>query len=341
MSTTSEPKFNFGLKTSEEIRASNNAKVYQIQNIQITKLQPFRNHPFKLYEGQRFDDICDSIKENGVLLPIIVRPVEDGNYEILSGHNRTEAAKAAGLTVVPAIIRENLTDDEALLIVTETNLIQRSFADLSHSERAVILTTHYNTIRLQGKRTELMNEIDDLFNNPEKISNNADFEAVSQVGKKVNSMVKLGEDYGLSKNSVARYLRINMLIDPLKIRLDGKEFGLIPAVEVSYLTCEEQDDLNMLLDSPIYKLDMKKAAQLREFSAKKTLDTDTIEEILAGLVKKRRSNAPKIVMVKLKPKKLAKYFTAEQKSDEIEAEIFEALAFYRANKPKSVDNLNE
>jgi ParB family chromosome partitioning protein len=133
----------------------------EIIELELSKLVHFKDHPFKLYKGQRFDDMVDSIKANGIYIPIIVRLINDktGNYEILSGHNRVEASKAVGLDKIPAIIKENLSDEEAKLIVTETNLIQRSFSDLSHSERAAALSTHHEATKKQGKRTDLINEI--------------------------------------------------------------------------------------------------------------------------------------------------------------------------------------
>ena len=107
-------------------------------------LVPFANHPFPLYEGQQLADMVESVRANGVLVPIIVRfhPDEKGKYEILSGHNRVVAAKEAGIKEIPAIVMKGLTDDDAQLIVTETNLIQRCFADMKLSERASVLTVH-------------------------------------------------------------------------------------------------------------------------------------------------------------------------------------------------------
>ena len=311
-----------------------------ITNIDITKLRPFSSHPFKLYEGQRFDDMVESIKESGILLPIIVRPIEyeDDFYEILSGHNRTEAAKVAGFTEIPAIIRKNLTREEALLIVTETNLIQRSFADLSHSERAVTLAMHHDAIKKQGKRTDLINEIEN-FLDTKNTSENANSETNVQVEQKLNAREKMASDYGLDINAVARYLRINKLSTDLKKRLDNREFGIVPAVEISYLNEQEQKDLDALLDTQVYKLDMKKAAQMREYSEKKILTTEAIEEILSGTAAKKRNRAPKAQKIVIKPKMVAKYFSPDQKSEEIEAEIFEALDFYRANK-KATDKIN-
>ena len=336
--------FDFGLKKPKDTANYNlftatdpeNTKPYEIINIQLDKLVPFANHPFKLYEGQRFDDMCESIKENGVLLPIIIRPADgDDNYEILSGHNRAEAAKAAGLEFIPAIIRENLTDEEAMFIVTETNLIQRSFTDLTHSERAVTLAMHYEATKSQGKRINAVNEIENLLNNDANA--NADFE---QSANNLSSRDKTAQEYSLSKDTVARYLRVNKLIEPLKNRLDNKEFGLVPAVEISYLSDDEQDNLNMILDSPMYKLDMKKAAQLREFSEKKKLTAEKIEEILAGFAKKK-SNINKTQKLTLKPNFLSRYFTNQENPEEMEAEIAAALDFYRENKTKFEKQLEE
>ena len=122
-----------------------------VTEIEITKLSPFANHPFKLYEGERLNDMVTSIKELGVILPVVVRPKDNDNYEILSGHNRVNAAKIAGLEKVPTVIKEGLSDEEANLIVTETNLLQRSFADLSYSESRVQLN---GSITVTLKHTE-------------------------------------------------------------------------------------------------------------------------------------------------------------------------------------------
>lgn len=158
-----------------------------IVNINAEKLMPFRNHPFKLYEGERFNDMVESIKANGIITPVIVRSLDNEHetYEILSGHNRVEAAKFAGLETVPAIIRNDINDDEALLIVTETNLIQRSFSDLSHSEKAAALAVHHEAVKSQGKRTDLINDIEILLKNEENTRSKADFETSGQIVHKL------------------------------------------------------------------------------------------------------------------------------------------------------------
>lgn len=130
-----------------------------VTEIEIEKLVPFHNHPFKLYEGQRLDNMVTSIKEMGAMVPIIVRKTDSNFYEILSGHNRVNAAKLAGVDKIPAVVKGNLTDDEAMLIVIETNLMKRSFSDLLPSEKARALKEHHDALSRQGERTDLINEI--------------------------------------------------------------------------------------------------------------------------------------------------------------------------------------
>lgn len=279
-------------------------------------------YPFKLYSGQRFDDMVLSVKERGIIIPVIVRPEGENDYEILSGHNRIEAAKAAGLETVPSIIKEGLSDEEALLIVTETNLLQRSFADLTHSERAVTLSMHHEAIKKQGKRTDLIFEIESMV----KASNIKDSETFSQVAKKLRTHETMAKEYGLSKDSIARYLRINKLITAFKEMLDNGELAFIPAVTLSYLTEQEQRLVNDTLTSNNYKIDMKKAEALRQLSDKRKLTEETAREVFEGKPIAKKSNRP--AAIKIKPKTVSKYFTPSQKPDEIENTIVKALEFY-------------
>lgn len=224
-----------------------------VKEIEINSLVPFRNHPFSLYEGDRLEEMKESITELGVLVPILIRPLEDGTYEILSGHNRTNAAMISGLNVVPAIIKEGLTDEEATLIVTETNLIQRSFTDLKHSEKAAVIAVRYKAMKCQGIRKDLISEIADLQSG----------ETCAPEGHKIKSREKLGEEYSLSKNSIARYLRVNKLIEEFKNRLDEGELSIRAGVELSYLTLTEQKKLFNITTKMHYKVDMKVARQIR------------------------------------------------------------------------------
>lgn len=205
----------YPIKKGQRVQGKAEADTLESQKVELDKLVAFDKHPFKLYEGQRFTDMVESVRSNGVILPVIVRSYikEEGKYEILSGHNRVAAAREAGLKDVPVIIRNNLTDEDALLIVTETNLIQRSFADMKHSERAVVLSVHYEAMKKKsGYRSDLLAEIEEL--------------TCAPVGHGKRTRDKLGAQYSLGKTTVARYLRVNKLIPALKERLDNDEIGM-------------------------------------------------------------------------------------------------------------------
>ena len=318
--------------TQNNTQDENSVQLAHDNMIEIDLLVPYTNHPFKLYEGDRLSDMVRSIKEMGVLLPIIVRPIGSDNkqYEILSGHNRVNAARAAGLNQIPAIIKHDLSDNEAALIVTETNLVQRSFADLSHSERAVALKQHLDALKNsnggQGRRNDLLSEIE-MLSNPDNTKTNS---TSALLGEKLFSVEKVGMKYGLSKNSVARYVRISYLIEPLLERLNNDEIGLYPAVSLSYLSPDEQTELNAILTEKKYKVDMKKAEVLRDFSETKKLTPDRIIQILSGeLNKKTKTKLP--ATFKIKYKLYTKYFDEAMKQDEVESIIDKALDAYFKN----------
>ena len=305
-----------------------------VTTLAIEKLKPFKNHPFKPYKDKRFADMVESIKANGIISPIIVRPLDGEVYEILSGHNRVEAAKSAEFEFVPVVIREDLSNDEALLIVTETNLIQRSFTDLSHSERAAALAVRHNAIKNQGKRTDLIDEIENLLKNPENISENADFETFAPVGRKLEARDKVAQNYNLSKNSVARYLRINKLVKELQEYVDNEEISIRAAVELSYIPAQSQSDLfDILNKNPELKVDIKKAELMRASSESNKLTPQIISDILSGITikKKNRPSLP-VQSLKIGGKILSEYFTPEDKPEDIQAELIEALKFYREHK---------
>jgi ParB family chromosome partitioning protein len=271
-----------------------------------------------------------SIKELGVIVPIIVR-TKGELYEILSGHNRANAAKVAGLKKVPVIIKENLEDEEAMLIVTETNLMQRSFSDMLHSERAMALSEHHKALASQGKRTDILKEIEAMLK-ADEIKNE---ETSRQVGEKLTSADETGKSYNLSGRTVSRYLRICNLIKELMDKLDIEEIPFTACVELSYLTEEEQHIVNDILTDNKFKVDIKKAEALREFSLKKNLNQEIAHSIISGeLNKKQKSN--KSSAIQLKPKLINKYFSPEVKQPEIEDIIDKALKLYFDTQGKEV-----
>ena len=205
-----------------------------IQNIELDLLENYHDHPFTLYTGKRLNDMVESVKENGILNPIIVLKKEDGAYEILSGHNRVNAARLADIKNIPCIVKENLTDKEAYTYVIETNLMQRSFSDLLPTEKALVLKMRYEKIASQGKRNDLKNEIELL--------DKGIIEKEDKIGK-ADSRKTLGKEYNLSGASIARYLRLNKLSDFWKQDVDNEKIGLTMAVDLSYLSKEIQEYL--------------------------------------------------------------------------------------------------
>lgn len=129
-----------------------------VQMVPVKSIHPFHDHPFHLYEGERLEDMIASVKEHGVLNPVIVQKLDTG-YEMLSGHNRWNAAKLAGIKEIPAIVKTDLSEEEAYVYVIETNLMQRSFSDLAISEKAAVLKARYEKGSCQGKRNDILNEI--------------------------------------------------------------------------------------------------------------------------------------------------------------------------------------
>lgn len=298
-----------------------------ILEMDFNLMEPFPKNLFKLYEGQQLADMVDSVRQFGILLPIILWHTEDGRYIILSGHNRKNAAQLAGLTKGPVIIRENLTLQEAVLIVTETNLRQRSFSDMSHSERAYCLAQHYEAMKCQGKRNDLLQEIEALMN-PHGTEGNP---SSAQVEHRLTSREKIGSEYGLSHAKVARYIRLAGLIPVLLERVDTEEIPFLAAYDLSFVEdTAKQQQIADLMESDSYKVDMKKAELFHSYYETGKLNDTAIVQILSGeKTRKPKSNKPQ--PVKIKPAVISKYFTPQQSRQEIEETIDKALALYFEN----------
>ena len=201
-----------------------------VKMLSIDSIKPFHDHPFHLYEGDRLDDMIESVRVHGVLNPVIVRTTEDG-YEMLSGHNRQNAARLAGLTEIPAIIKKDLPNEDAYVYVIETNLMQRSFSDLEISEKAAVLKERYDKVLYQRHRGKIMEEV-------------ARLEGIPAKGGHGDHLLKnrdeVGKEYGLSGSSVGRLLKVNDLIKPLRNKLDNHSLDFKAGIQISFLTEEEQ-----------------------------------------------------------------------------------------------------
>ena len=228
-----------------------------ITELPLELLVAFAEHPFKPYSGEQLWDLVKSIEEHGVLMPILVRPAPDGQrYEIISGHNRVNAARRAGLKTIPATVRE-MDDDEATLAMVESNLRQRE--QLLPSEKAFAYKMQMDAIKHQGKRGD---------------------QTFSQVGKKSNSYEDMAASVGESRNQIHRYIRLTNLITPILDMVDEKRMAMGPAVELSYLNRDEQELLLDMMQSADATPSLSQAIRLRKLSEAGEFDSDSMDRIM-------------------------------------------------------------
>ena len=294
------------------------------QEVALDHLLPFPGHPFHLYEGERLEDMVESIRVNGVLVPIIAREKDDGQLEILAGHNRVNASRIAGRNSIPTIILKNISDAEAWVYVVETNLMQRSFADMSHSEKAAVISVQHSKLFSQGKRNDILAKLSVLesLKNPHDIAENI---SCAQVAHRSRDIV--AKEYSLSKDTVARYLRIHKLTHALKIMLDSGVIAFIPAVTLSFLKECEQKVLASCIELNGFSCDMKKADVLRKFSEDGKLDEDKTFLILNGELG-RKTKPNRTPVVKVNKAVYARYFEPNQSAKEVQDIVEKALSFY-------------
>ncbi len=279
-----------------------------LQNLPVDKIEPFHDHPFHLYEGERLDDMVESIREHGVLNPVIVRK-KGGGYEMLSGHNRQNAAKTAGLSEIPAIVKEGLSDEEAYVYVIETNVIQRSFTDLAPSEKAAVLSARYEKVISQGRRNDILQEIEEIGTCGHDVH-------------KSKSRDGIGEEYGMTGRNIARYMRVDKLIRPFKDRLDAGELTLTAAVELSYLS-EDEQTIVVKKDAAVNE---KAAKAIRAAAGKLT------EEKLEDILHPVKASAPaKAVSVKIPAEAEEKYFSGMKAKERTDL-VMKALDAWFAGK---------
>ena len=229
-----------------------------IQMIQIKNIQPFHDHPFHLYEGERLEDMIASVKEHGILNPVIVQKI-DGCYEMLSGHNRMNAAKLAGLKEVPAIVKTDLSEKEAYVYVIETNLMQRSFSDLLISEKAAVLKARYEKESCQGRRNDIIEEIARLEGKEVEVTR-------GHGDHRMKTRDTIGKEYELSGSSVGRLLKLNDLIKPFKDMVDRGALYTKVALQLAFLPEEEQNMVYSVIKEKKTKVSIDMVMKLRSHS---------------------------------------------------------------------------
>ncbi len=303
---TMTPTFDFAAFSSQ-----NN----QLKTIPIDLLD--YNNDYERYSGEQMSDMVFSIKQNGILQPLIVRSMPDGRFYILAGNNRRFCGEQAGLTAFPCIVKENLTDEEAQAYIDETNVYQRGFASLKITKQAEVVARRHSQMFDKEKLRAIQSEIAALGGEAVEEDTNE---------KQLSKLAKVGTEYGLGKDSIARLIRINSLTDELKPFIDDKLIAVRAAVALSYLFASEQRKVAELVGEG-YTVDMKKSSLLREISEQKQLNDRMIEVILSGQYDPSKA-APKPKTVKLKTETVEKYFPPEATSEEIQNIIDKALEHY-------------
>ncbi len=299
---------------AEDVSATENG----IQMLPIDSIRPFRNHPFRLYEGERLDDMVESIREHGILNPVIVWQDTNG-YEMLAGHNRQNAGRLAGLTEVPAIVKTDLTETDAYVYVIETNVIQRGFAELLPSEKAAVLAERYEKVSSQGRRNDILQEIEKL-NGTEKPG------TCGHDVHRLKSRDAVGEEYGMTGRNIARYIRVNQLEQPLKKQLDEGKLSLAAAVDLSYLSPKEQKTVADLAEPGKIKLDANTVKHIRDMAG------DVTEKRVLEKVGNKKPDTGKTI--KLSKDVYERYF-ADRKPVDVAGIVEEALEAWFKNKGKS------
>ena len=233
-----------------------------LRMLPIKKIRPFHDHPFHLYEEDRLEDMVASVREHGILNPVIVQEI-DGGYEMLSGHNRMNAAKLVGLKEIPAIVKTDLSEEEAYVYVIETNLMQRSFSDLLISEKAAVLKARYEKESCQGRRNDIIEEIARM--------EGKELPATCGHGdQRLNTRDMIGKEYELSGSSVGRLLKLNDLIKPFKDMVDRGALYTKVALQLAFLPEEEQNMVFRVMNEEKTKITSEMVANLRSHSGSLT-----------------------------------------------------------------------
>ena len=249
------------LFSTEESRAEESCE--KVVRIPLAELHPFPNHPFHVRDDEAMQNTVDSIKEYGVLTPGIVRPREDGGYEIVAGHRRKHGSELAGLSDMPCIVRE-MDDDTATILMVDSN-IQRE--DILPSERAQAYKMKLDAIRRKAGRPAKTAEIDSKNNSRQVVGN-------------LESAAIVGQEAGDSGRQVQRYIRLTELQPELQQMVDEKKIAMTPAVELSYLKPEEQQMLLTAIDSEQATPSLSQAQRMKKLSQAGTLNDDTMLDIM-------------------------------------------------------------
>ena len=278
----------------------------KIIEIQLERLRTFKNHPFKVRMDQEMIRLSASVEKYGIINPLIVRPIPDGVYEIISGHRRKAAAEKFGYRKVPVIIRV-MSDDEAVINMVDSNLQRQQ---ITFSEKAFAYKMKLDAIKHQGQRTDLTS---------------------SQVGMKLQAMDIVGQEAGESRNQVHRYIRLTELIPELLDMVDTGQIKFNPAVELSYLASEEQKDFLSAMDYAQAAPSLSQAQRIKKLAQEGECTLDAMCEIMNEIKK------GELDRVTFKTDSLRKYFPKSYTNKQMEDKIIQLLEQWQKKREKSME----
>lgn len=299
---------NIGLKSYDSIFQNDEQRnSEEIKPVPISELKPFTEQPFKVKLDEDMDALVESIKQCGVLTPVIARPHKDGGYEILSGHRRVKACELAGITDIPVVVK-NLDDDTATILLVDSNL-QREH--ILPSEKAFAYQMKLEAMKRQGARVDLTS---------------------AQFGRKlgVESREVLAEQVGESRNQISRYIRLTNLIDPILNMVDNNQIAMNAAVEISYLGSKEQAAVMQSIEKEETSPSIAQARKMRKFHQEGNLSNAVIDSIMM-------EQKPETVKITLGEEKLKKYFPKSYSKAKMEEIILKLLDKWRRQRENEME----
>ena len=286
---------------TDESRAENQQE--RVQQIRISELVPFKEHPFKMVDDEAMLRTTESIAMYGVLTPLIARPLEEGGYEIISGHRRAHAAEMAGLTEVPVLVRD-MDNDAATVLMVDSNL-QRE--NILPSERAHAYKMKLEAMKHQGARTDLTS---------------------GQIGPKLRSDEQLAQDTGESRKQIQRFIHLTNLIPDLLEMVDQKQISFNPAVELSYLAPEEQEIFLQAMDEVQAAPSLSQAQRLKKLAQEGDFTMDAAREIMNEVKK------GELERVTFRNEQLRKYFPRSYTTQQMQDTIIKLLDQWQKKKAR-------
>lgn len=300
---------NISLKGYDDIFSTDQSRAEaqqeRVQEIPLSELHPFEGHPFRVVDDEEMMKTVESVRDFGVLTPAIVRPDPDGGYEIISGHRRHRASELAGKETMPVIVRD-LDDDAAIILMVDANLQRETILP---SERAYAYKMKLDAIKHQGSRADLTS---------------------TQVAQKL-SVERVGEDAGVSKDTIRRYIRLTELIPEILDMVDNGQIKFNPAVELSYLAREEQQNFLSAMDYAQAAPSLSQAQRIKKLAQEGECTLDAMCEIMNEVKK------GELDRVTFKTDSLRKYFPKSYTSKQMEDKIIQLLEQWQKKREKSME----